>query len=70
MQTMVTLGLLGYAFYERGQKKELVQKLVLLQTEVEQCRIEAEQQIEISKKIEAMAMQKAEEAKSILETQK
>ncbi|MEM7487358.1 MAG: hypothetical protein AAF348_19285 [Bacteroidota bacterium] len=70
MLTTMTLGLLGYTFYERGQKKELVQKLVLLQTEVEQCRIEAEQQIEISKKIEAMAMQKAEEAKSILETQK
>ena len=60
MLTTMTLGLLGYTFYERGQKKELVQKLVLLQTEVEQCRIEAEQQIEISKKIEAMAMQKAE----------
>ncbi|MEO0552990.1 MAG: hypothetical protein AAF149_07315 [Bacteroidota bacterium] len=70
MQAIVTLGLLGYAFYQRGQNIELVQKLVLLQTEVEQCRTEAEKQIEISKKIAEMTVQKAEEAKSILKTQK
>ncbi|MEM6523488.1 MAG: hypothetical protein AAGF85_08175 [Bacteroidota bacterium] len=69
LQSVIALGFLAYAFYERSRNNKLVEKLDQLQEQVDQCRVEAHRQMELSKKVTEMAMRKAEKAKAILEAQ-